>query len=141
MKLDSGLWRILKEAEGVLSLREPPVPREWDDIKRPHVALLQCFNDDVVRFYLSEPHTTEGKLDAGDLTTVAPDSVIEVRYDHTDYRYYKRRKNGWAKVAETRNLLAPELHAYVQGSVPVRLTLNERIMDDVRRTGYQGVSD
>lgn len=124
MKLDSGVYRILHRAEGVLSLQKPPVPRKWDTTKRPHVALLQRHKDSVVRFFLTDPHESEGRLDAGDLADLPPDSVIEVRYSQTDYRYYKRREYDWTKVAEIRDPFITELDVYEYGSVPIRFALD-----------------
>ncbi|MBD3159736.1 MAG: hypothetical protein GF309_13220 [Candidatus Lokiarchaeota archaeon] len=140
MKLDSGVYSILHRAEGVLSLREPPVPKEWDTTKRPHVALLQRHEDSVVRFFLSDPAEGDGELDACDLTVLPHDSVIEVRYSQTDYRYYKRREYDWTKVAEIRDPFITELDVYEYGSVPIRFTLDEDIPATARRTGDEDFS-
>ncbi|MBS3795342.1 MAG: hypothetical protein KGY80_10615 [Candidatus Thorarchaeota archaeon] len=60
------------------------MPRMWDSIMHPHVALLQRHEDLVVCFFLSNSLERGGKLHAGDLEAFPPDSVIEVRRNQTD---------------------------------------------------------
>lgn len=78
-----------------------------------------------MHFFLSEPQAAEGQLDAGDLAALPPDSVIEVRYSQTDYRYYRRREYDWTKVAEIRDPFITELDVYEYGFVPIHVTLNK----------------
>lgn len=122
--IDVGIFHALSLSYGVFSCRTPPVPKQWDCVKRPHVALLVPINDEVFPVFLSQPKQTGagGTLEVTDLDSLPPTSMIEVRHNGTDYRYYRRDKAMWTKVGESRDpfLFEIETFPHAGGSVMLR---------------------
>jgi hypothetical protein len=107
MSIDSDIYRILQVADGAYTCRILPIPKYWNPIERPHVALIMPSGKKIVRFYLSNPpSSTNGEqLNVVSLDQLPPNSIIEVRYGSTDYRYYRHDGTMWSMIAESRNQL------------------------------------
>ena len=112
--IDAGVYQALSSSYGAFSCRTPPVPRFWDCIDRPHVALLVPINDEIFPVFLSQPKQTEAgeTLDVADLDSLPPPSMIEIRHNGADYRYYRRDRVMWTKVGESRNPFHVEVEAF-----------------------------
>jgi hypothetical protein len=107
MLIDNDIYSVLQVADGAYKCRKLPIPEYWNPIERPHVALLMPSGKKTIRFYLSNPTPsgTRKNLDVASIDNLPAKSVLEVRYKSTDYRYYRRDKSVWTKVAESRNQL------------------------------------
>ncbi len=103
MMIDEGAFLVLRSAAGAFSCRMPPVPKEWNPVDRPHVALLYPSDREVFRMFLSSPVSTESMkndaLEVSFLEDLPSESMIEVKHDSTDYSYYRRDDGMWTKVA------------------------------------------
>ena len=107
MLIENDIYLILQIANGAYKCREPPIPKYWNPVERPHIALLMPSGKKAIRFYLSKPSSSSGdnRLEVASIDQLPPKSVLEVRHGSTDYRYYRRDKSVWTKVAESRNQL------------------------------------
>lgn len=122
--IDEGAFLVLRSAAGAFSCKTPPIPRTWNPVDRPHVALLLPSNEDVFRMFLSTPsqpdENRESDLDVMDLETLPFKSIIEVKYDSIDFSYYRRDEGVWTKVAEAQNPFMVEVFSH--GTVPILMT-------------------
>ena len=84
---------------------------------RPHIALLESVDDIIFYFFLSQPSEERRELQIENLENVEDNTVVEVRYSSSDYRYYRRNGGMWMTVAEMRNPFFMEV--YEDGSCPV----------------------
>jgi hypothetical protein len=107
MSIESGIYRILQVADGAYTCRILPIPRDWNPIERPHVALIMPSGKKIIRFYLSHPSSSSSgeQLNVASLDQLPPNSIIEVRYGSTDYRYYRHDETMWSMIAESQNQL------------------------------------
>jgi hypothetical protein len=107
MSIDSDNYRILQVADSAYMCRILPIPKDWNPIERPHVALIMLSGKKIIRFYLSNPSSSSNgeQLNVASLDELPPNSIIEVRYGSTDYRYYRHDKTMWSMIAESRNQL------------------------------------
>lgn len=106
------LYSALQQASSTVHFRELPYPHEWNPIDRPHVALLLCENGYVFRFYLSTPCAERKKLHVWNPQRISIDSLVEVKYNDMDLRYYRREEKMWALVGEARNHMYKEFNEY-----------------------------
>ena len=112
--IDAGIFQALSSSYGAFSCRTPPVPKLWDCVDRPHVALLVPINDDIFPVFLSQPKRTRNgeTLEIAALDSLPPASMIEVRHNGADFRYYRRDRAMWTKVGESRNPFLIEIEAF-----------------------------
>ena len=119
--IDVGIFHALRLSYGAFSCRTPPVPKQWNCVNRPHVALLVPINDEVFPVFLSQPKRTGAgeTLEVIDLDSLPPTSMIEVRHTSALYRYYRRDEAMWTKVGESRDPFLVEIEAlsHAGGSV------------------------
>ncbi len=83
-------------------VRRPALPRHWDSISRPHVAIIieDPVSGDVTRYYLSRrknpPYDSEDGLELTELDGIAvslPDGVLlEVRFNAMQADLYRLHK-------------------------------------------------
>ncbi|RDE13157.1 MAG: hypothetical protein C4K47_06560 [Candidatus Thorarchaeota archaeon] len=106
--------KILQAATGACSYRRLPVPRYWNPVDRPHVAILESMDGRFLRFYVSQPPTEGNELSVKNLEWVRDRTMVEVRHSSTDYRYYRRDGNAWTVVAQARDRFFVE--CYEDGS-------------------------
>jgi len=122
--IDVCIFHALSLSYGAFSCRTPPVPKQWDCVNRPHVALLVPINDEVFPVFLSQPKQTGAgeTLEVADLDSLPPTSMIEVRHTGALYRYYRRDEAMWTKVGESRDPFLVEIEAlsHAGGSVMLR---------------------
>jgi hypothetical protein len=112
--IDESMLRVMQSAMGASSYRRLPVPKRWNPVDRPHVALLEFTDDSVFRFFVSEPMADSSELSVKDLDCVPDETVVEVRYSSSDYRYYRHDGHVWTVVAQARDRFFMEF--YVHGS-------------------------
>lgn len=112
--IDAGIFQALSSSYGAFSCRTPPVPKLWDCVDRPHVALLVPINDDIFPVFLSQPRQTRSgeMLEIVPLNSLPSTSMIEIRHNGADYRYYRRDRVMWTKVGESRNPFHVEVEAF-----------------------------
>jgi hypothetical protein len=118
MKIDEGTYHTLLSASGSLYFKDLPSPRDWSPIHRPHVALLYCEDKEVFRFYLSAPCKRD-RLCVWDTKSLETNSLVEIKYNDLDYRYYRRDNGNWAMVGEARDSPFEELDTYHFGFVKI----------------------
>ncbi|MHA1216762.1 MAG: hypothetical protein ACTSPX_05520 [Candidatus Thorarchaeota archaeon] len=124
MNIDEGTYTVLKSALGAYSCRDLPLPRQWDPIRRPHVAVLIPDAGSVFHVLISEPKGTESglfQLETVDLNSLPEGSIVEIRYDETDYGFYRKDPSGWTKVAGAQDPFFIEV--YSSGYNPMLLNL------------------
>ncbi|NWF97239.1 MAG: hypothetical protein HXY34_13965 [Candidatus Thorarchaeota archaeon] len=131
MNLDQGSYMLLSSATGAFSCRYSTIPRTWNHIDRPHVALLLLRNGGVVYVLLSEPtrddHASRPWLAVADLDRLPNGSVIEVRYSSTRFSYYRKDDRVWTKVAES---ISPFfIDIFSGGTAPVSIEAFEMYSD------------
>ncbi|TFG08226.1 hypothetical protein EU538_07515 [Candidatus Thorarchaeota archaeon] len=128
MIIDEGTYLVLKSAAGAFTCRSPPVPKYWNSVDRPHVAVLVPSDEQVFRVYLSSLSSNNGTKDeirTVELPTLPNESIIEIRHDAVEYSYY--RKDGeaaWTKVAEAQNPFLVEVFSY--GLSPIVMNMTEQ---------------
>ena len=115
------LYHALQRASSSVYLRDLPYPREWNPIDRPHVALLLCEDGHVFRFYLSTPCEERRRLHVWNPQRLSIDSLVEVKFNDMDLRYYRKEKNMWALVGEVRNPVFKEFNEH-----GILLKINDR---------------
>jgi hypothetical protein len=122
--IDEGAFLVMRSAAGAFSCKSPPLPRSWNPVDRPHVALLLPENENVFRMFLSTPSAPdenhESDLDIMSLETLPMKSIIEVKYDSIDFSYYRRDESVWTKVAEAQNPFMVEVFSH--GTVPIMMS-------------------
>jgi hypothetical protein len=114
---------FLRSAVGSSSYRKLPVPKHWDTMNRPHVALLDSVDERVFCFFLSQPSVQGNGLTVVDLKDAPTGTVVEIRRNALDYRYYRRESEAWRLVAEVRSQFLMEV--YDRGDGPVVVPLPE----------------
>ncbi|MGY5861010.1 MAG: hypothetical protein RTU09_01355 [Candidatus Thorarchaeota archaeon] len=121
--IDAGIYQALSSSYGAFSCRTPPVPKLWDCVDRPHVALLVLIDNEVFPVFLSQPKQTRSgeTLEIKPLESLPPTSMIEIRHNGADFRYYRRDQAMWTKVGESRNPFLVEVEAFPHAGGSVTL--------------------
>ncbi len=121
--IDEGTYLVLRSASGAFTCRYPPVPKKWNPIDRPHVALLLRDSNRIFPVFLSQPNPdqTSHDLDTIDLSTLPSKSIIEIRHDNSHYAYYRRDNGSWTKVAEANDPFLVEVFSH--GYAPIVMNL------------------
>ena len=76
-------------------IRRPGIPRWWDPISRPHVAVIVKSPDNGgnIRYFLSKRGEKDGNgrtsLDVGDIDSLPEGTLLEVRYSATKANLYQ----------------------------------------------------
>lgn len=118
MPIDDATYLILRSATGAFTCKYPPVPKSWNPVDRPHVALLIPEDRGIFTVFLSHP-TAEKALETVDLTQMPTKSIIEVRHTSSHYAYYRRDNGSWTKVAEASDPFVVEVFSH--GYAPISL--------------------
>ena len=125
MSIDEGTYLVLRSASGAFTCRYPPVPKTWNPIDRPHVALLLPDTNGIFPVFLSQPendgNNSPEKLETVDLTTLPTKSIIEIRHSNAHYAYYRRDNGSWTKVAEANDPFVVEVFSH--GYAPVIMNM------------------
>lgn len=128
MMIDEGMYLVLRSAAGAFICRSPPLPKYWNGIDRPHVAVLVPSDDHVFRVYLSSPSSdieSDGGFHIFELDALPNESIIEIRHDAVEYSYYRKENEGaWTKVAEAQNPFLVEVFSY--GLSPIVMNMSEQ---------------
>jgi len=121
--IDEGTYLVLRSASGAFTCRYPPVPKKWNSIDRPHVALLLLDSNRVFPVFLSQPdpNLASDDLETTDLTKLPSKSIIEIRHDNSHYAYYRRDNGSWTKVAEANDPFIVEVFSH--GYAPIVMNL------------------
>ena len=114
---DTNTFNVLRSATGCSSHKDLPVPKQWNSVDRPHVALVESFFDWVFSFLISQPSEDSKEMWIKDLISVQSEAVLEVKHTNSDYRYYRRDGQTWTKVAEKRDQFFIDI--YQNGSHPL----------------------
>lgn len=125
MSIDEGTYLVLRSASGAFTCRYPPVPKIWNSIDRPHVALLIPDMSGIFPVFLSQPEeeTRSGSsyLVTKDLTELPTKSIIEIRHSNAHYAYYRRDNGSWTKVAEASDPFVVEVFSH--GYAPIVMNM------------------
>lgn len=121
--IDEGTYLVLRSASGAFTCRYPPVPKKWNPIDRPHVALLLHDSNRIFPVYLSQPDPLSNDLDltTTDLSKLPTKSIIEIRHSNSHFAYYRRDNGSWTKVAEATDPFIVEVFSH--GYAPVVMNL------------------
>jgi hypothetical protein len=74
----------------------------------------------MARVVLSE-HTGDGEIKSMDPSKLPPGSIVEIKQDMMQYRYYRKEKIGWVKVAD--GIEPCFLEAFQGGAEPIEINL------------------
>ncbi|MHA1862424.1 MAG: hypothetical protein ACTSWA_01545 [Candidatus Thorarchaeota archaeon] len=125
MSIDEGTYLVLRSASGAFTCRYPPVPKIWNSIDRPHVALLLPDTNGIFPVFLSQPEKDgqqqPEKLETVDLSTLPTKSIIEIRHSNAHYAYYRRDNGSWTKVAEASDPFVVEVFSH--GYAPIEMNM------------------
>lgn len=125
MTIDEGTYLVLRSASGAFTCRYPPVPRNWNPLDRPHVALLLPDMKGIFSVFLSKPEDngTElpQRLETADLNKLPTKSIIEIRHNNAHYAYYRRDNETWTKVAEANDPFVVEVFSH--GYAPIIMNM------------------
>jgi hypothetical protein len=125
MTIDEGTYLVLRSASGAFTCRYPPVPKKWNPVDRPHVALLLPDAGNIFSVFLSQPENKEARkeqaLEVSDLTRIPPKSIIEIRHSNSQYAYYRRDNDSWTKVAEASDPFVVEVFSH--GYAPIVMNM------------------
>jgi hypothetical protein len=125
MTIDEGTYLVLRSASGAFTCRYPPVPRNWNSIDRPHVALLLPDSNGIFTVFLSAPEEMSSeipqKLVTADLSKLPTKSIIEIRHSNAHYAYYRRDNGAWTKVAEANDPFIVEVFSH--GYAPIVMNM------------------
>jgi hypothetical protein len=125
MTIDEGTYLILRSASGAFTCRYPPVPRTWNPLDRPHVALLLPDNNGIFSVFLSQPeekgYDIPQKLVTVDLNDLPTKSIIEIRHSNAHYAYYRKDNGSWTKVAEANDPFVVEVFSH--GYAPIIMNM------------------
>lgn len=125
MTIDEGTYLVLRSASGAFTCRYPPVPKKWNSVDRPHVALLLPDVGGIFSVFLSKPEDGESKLEqsleVSDLGRIPPKSIIEIRHSNAQYAYYRRDNGSWTKVAEASDPFVVEVFSH--GYAPIVMNM------------------
>ncbi|MFW9835618.1 MAG: hypothetical protein ACFFEK_16565 [Candidatus Thorarchaeota archaeon] len=81
-------------------IRRPGIPRWWDPVARPHVAVIMRnpMNGGAIRYFLSQCGEKDDygrtSLDVGDIDGLPEGTLLEVRYSATKANLYQLEKVG-----------------------------------------------
>ncbi len=103
MSFDDSSYLLLESATGGLWCRYIPIPKRWNSVDRPHVALIFPRPHGIHRTILSEPVSQGCKdceLTVKGLESLDAGSIIEVRHSAQHIVYYRRETGYWTKIAE-----------------------------------------
>lgn len=114
---DTGTYNVLSSAVGSSSYRGLPVPKHWNPVDRPHVALVESSGERVFCFLVSQPSEDNEEIWVKDLDSIQDDAVVEVKHSNSDYRYYRRYGQNWMMVAEKRDQFFVDV--YQRGNYPL----------------------
>jgi hypothetical protein len=125
MSIDEGTYLVLRSASGAFTCRYPPVPKIWNSVDRPHVALLLPDMNGIFPVFLSKPEddgdSSSKYLETKDLTTLPTKSIIEIRHSNAHYAYYRRDNGSWTKVAEASDPFVVEVFSH--GYAPIVMNM------------------
>ena len=124
MSIDEGTYLVLRSASGAFTCRYPPVPKIWNSVDRPHVALLIPDHNGIFPVFLSQPDddsSGSGYLITKDLTELPTKSIIEIRHSNAHYAYYRRDNGSWTKVAEASDPFVVEVFSH--GYAPIVMNM------------------
>lgn len=106
------------EPIGNYVIRRPGIPKWWDPVARPHVAVIMRnpMNGEDIRYFLSKCGEKDSKgrttLDVGDIDTLPEGSLLEVKYNATKANLYKLEMVGavpcWRWIDRSQGLLSFE---------------------------------
>jgi len=123
--IDEGTYLVLRSASGAFTCRYPPVPKKWNPVDRPHVALLIPDVSGIFPVFLSKPEeeTSTGStyLVTKDLTQLPTKSIIEIRHGNSHFAYYRRDNGSWTKVAEASDPFVVEVFSH--GYAPIVMNM------------------
>lgn len=121
--IDEGTYLVLRSASGAFTCRYPPVPKKWNPIDRPHVALLLHDSNRIFPVFLSQPDSQSNNddLETADLSNLPTRSIIEIRHSNNHFAYYRRDNGSWTKVAEANDPFIIEVFSH--GYAPVVMNL------------------
>jgi hypothetical protein len=126
MTIDEGTYLVLRSASGAFTCRYPPVPRNWNPLDRPHVALLLPDVNGIFMVFLSTPEEkntlTSQKLETVDLTRLPSKSIIEIRHSNAHYAYYRKDNESWTKVAEANDPFVVEVFSHGYAPIIMNMT-------------------
>ena len=114
---DIGTYNVLRSAIGCSLYRSLPLPTNWNRNDSPHVALIESTGDRVFCFLISQPLDNEEDIWVKELDSLQSDAVVEVKYNQSDYRYYRRNGENWTMVAEKKDQFFVDI--YQRGNYPV----------------------
>ena len=83
-------------------IRRPGIPRWWDPVARPHVAVIMKnpANGGAIRYFLSRRGERDNigrtELDVGDIDRLPEGTLLEVRYSATKTNLYQLEMVGAA---------------------------------------------
>jgi hypothetical protein len=125
MTIDEGTYLVLRSASGAFTCRYPPVPKKWNPVDRPHVALLLPDAGNIFSVFLSQPEDDTSKmeqaLEISDLNRIPSKSIIEIRHSNAQYAYYRRDNGSWTKVAEASDPFVVEVFSH--GYAPIIMNM------------------
>ena len=125
MTIDEGTYLVLRSASGAFTCRYPPVPKKWNSVDRPHVALLLPDAGNILSVFLSKPVGDDSKLEqfleVSDLNRIPSKSIIEIRHSNASYAYYRRDNGSWTKVAEASDPFVVEVFSH--GYAPIVMNM------------------
>ncbi|MGY5863420.1 MAG: hypothetical protein RTV41_02380 [Candidatus Thorarchaeota archaeon] len=103
-------------------IRRPGIPRWWDPVSRPHVAVIMRnpLNGGDIRYFLSKcgdrDHKGRTSLDVGDIDSLPEGTLLEVRYSATKANLYQLEMVGavscWRWVNRSQGLQSFESERY-----------------------------
>jgi len=106
------------EPIGNYVIRRPGIPKWWDPVARPHVAVIMRnpVNDGDIRYFLSKCGERDSKgrtsLDVGDIDCLPEGTLLEVKYSATKANLYKMEMVGavpcWRWLNRSQGLLGFE---------------------------------
>ncbi|MFW9844418.1 MAG: hypothetical protein ACFFEV_07570 [Candidatus Thorarchaeota archaeon] len=121
MSIDEGTYLVLRSASGAFTCRYPPVPKIWNSVDRPHVALLIPDMNGIFPVFLSQPEKDTGYLVTKDLAQLPTKSIIEIRHGNAHFAYYRRDNGSWTKVAEASDPFIVEVFSH--GYAPIIMNM------------------
>jgi len=122
--IDEGTYLVLRSASGAFTCRYPPVPKKWNPVDRPHVALLLPDVSGIFPVFLSQPEeesSGSSYLVTKDLTQLPTKSIIEIRHGNSHFAYYRRDNGSWTKVAEASDPFVVEVFSH--GYAPIIMNM------------------
>lgn len=129
MTIDEATFLILRSASGAFSCKYPPIPRNWNPVDRPHVAMLLPDIAGIFSVFLSNPENVDSQsrqsLEVSDLNRLPAKTVIEIRHSNSQYAYYRRDNGSWTKVAEASDPFVVEVFSH--GYAPIVMNMIPQI--------------